>query len=474
MTGNLNSKHLPRADRRALKRRVSWLCLCGMALACALPTGAIADDLKLSGDLRLSGTVKSITPDGLVELSSTLSPEPLTIHADAIENVRFSDSDSPSQVPGALLELTNGDLLPVVVDALNETEIEVQMADAGPLKIPRSVLKSLQFGVTSRKIAYTGPQSLEEWNLSTDGQNVQDGQDGWGFAAKSLVANGPAYASRRVDAPRQFTLKFTLKWQADPNFQIYFADPLTPDAERVDRYYLQFNAAGMEIKREASEGKRFQSVILLARTPDLYPTSELDLEIRVDRNASRVHLLINGEPEGAGVDPSGSAPSGNGIMLVNAAPPGGTQEISRIEVSELDNSRTRHRSEDRGDVSMDSLISRDDDRWGGQLLSIRKAQDSAVFRFKSDFQEAPLELLEADVSTIFFAGEAAAPASQEPEHAFVLRLQGEGALQVTSCHFSAEGITAQHPLLGPLTIKRSGVAALERVKKIAAKPKSNE
>jgi hypothetical protein len=108
------------------------------------------------------------------------------------------------------------------------------------------------------------------------------------------------------------------------------------------------------------------------------------------------------------------------------------------------------------------------------LLSIRKVEDSAVFRFKSDFQEAPLELLEADVSTIFFAGEAAAPVSQEPEHAFVLRLQGDGALHVTSCHFSAEGITVQHPLLGPLTIKRSGVAALERVKKIAVKPKSKE
>ena len=466
MTGNLSFKEFSRVRNRAAAICGSVMRLLGSVLLGG--GGLLADDLKLAGDVRLSGTIQSISREGILELSSELSPEPLQIHAAAVEMARFSHADAPAQTPGALLELTNGDVLPVLVESLGGAKIVVHAPDAGRLEIPRSALKSLQFGVKSRKIAYQGPKNIEEWDLG------DSGQDGWSFAGNALVANGPAYASQRMDAPRQFSLKFSLKWQADPNFQIYFADPLTPDAERVDRYYLQFNAAGMEIKREASKGKRFQSVMLLARTPDLYPSSQLDLEIRVDRNASRIHLLLNGEPEGAGVDPAGSPPSGNGLRLVNASPAGGTQEISRIELSELDNARTRHRLEERGDVSVDSLISRDDDRWGGQLLSIRKGEDGAIFQFKSDFQEAPLELLEADVSTIFFSAAASAPAAQVPDHPFVLRLQSEGQLRVASCQFAADGIMVEHPLLGPLTFKRSGVVALERVQQAPAKPKAKE
>lgn len=425
-----------------------------------------ADDLTLAGDARLTGTVRSINGAGVVELSTALSPGPVLLKAGAVAKVEFSAPEPEPNPPATLVELVNGDRLPATIESLDDKNLNVVTADAGRLSIPRSVLKSMQLGVHKRKVIYSGPRDGDEWS------GDRDGKPGWLFSKNSLTANGPAVASKNFETPQQFILKFTLKWQAAPNFRIYFADPLTPKVERVDRYYLQFNAAGLEIKRESSQGKHFQTVILLARGPDQYPENQLAVEIRVDRKASRLHLFLDGEPEGAGIDPAAGAPTGNGVSLVNSPPAGGTQEIHGIEIVEFDNAGARHLSEERGDPKTDSLISRDEDRWGGRLTGIHKGPDGTVFSFKSDFQEEPLELPETDVSTIFFAKPEQEPLPA-PVHPFALRLRGGGSLRVSSCAFSEDSVTASHPLLGALKIRRAGVSAMERMDaKPEAKPEA--
>ena len=422
-----------------------------------------ADDLTLADDARLTGTVRSINEAGVVELTSVLSPEPVLLKSGAVAKVEFSAPTTEANPPGTLIELANGDVLPATLESLDDKNLTVVTADAGRLTIPRLALKSMQLGIHKRKVIYSGPRNLEEW--SRDG----DGAKNWIFTNDSLVANGPAQASQNFETPQQFIFKFTLKWHANPGFKVYFADPLTPKAEAVDRYYLQFNSAGMEIKRESSQEPHFQTVILPSVSLEKYPANQVDVEIRVDRKASRLHLLLNGEPEGSGFDPLGKAPGGRGVTLLSSAPAGMSQEILGIEVAEFDNTGTRHRAEDRGDPKTDSMISRDDDRWSGLLTGIRPGPDGVVFAFKSDFQEAPLELAEADVSTIFFAKppQDAAPLQAHP---FALRLRGEGSLRVSSCTFSDDAISAVHPLLGALKINRAGVTALER---LDAKPAAN-
>jgi hypothetical protein len=415
-----------------------------------------ADQLTLTGDARLTGTIRAINEAGVVELDSVLAPEPILLKAGAVAKVEFSAPEANASPPGTLVELVNGDLLPARLESLDEQDLTITTPHAGRLVIPRVALKSMQLGVQQRRAVYSGPKSAEEWSRGVD-ESKQ-----WKFSGGSLVSNGQATASREFKIPHQFILKFTLKWQANPNFQIYFADPLTPGVELVDRYYLQFNSAGLEIKRESSTGKRFQTVILLSRTPDQFANNQLDVEIRVDRKTSRLHLLLNGEPEGAGIDPATPPPPGNGLTLVNGSAAALPQEIRGIEISELDNVRARHRSEDRGNPREDSLISRDEDRWSGKLVGISRNPDGAVFSFKSDFQDTLLELSEKDVSTIFFS-QPENPTAPDSSPPFVLRLGGEGSLRVSSCTFSEDDITAQHPLLGPLKINRGGVVAMERL-----------
>ena len=435
---------------------VCGCCLCGVLLA---------DELTLDGGACLTGTVRSINEAGVVELASELSPAPLLLKKGAVEKVVFSTQGAVPKPPPAMVELINGDLLPAALEALDDDKLTVVSPEAGRLEIPRQALKSLQLGIRNLKVVYAGPQNLAEWTRSEgDGKN-------WLCEGDGLVANGPATASKNLTLPQQFILRFTLKWQPKqiPNFQIYFADPLKDKGVLCDRYYLQFGGAGLEIKREAAKGKRFNTLIQLNRTPNQYPDQQLQVELRVDRKGARMQLILNGETEGEFADPIPAVPDGSGITLVCSAENGRPQEIRNIEICEFDDLKNRHHSEERGDSKTDSLISREDDRWGGRLIDIRKSEEGPVFRFKNDFQKELLEIPAADVSTVFFALKDSKP-PDAAAHPFVLRLRGAGELGVSSCLFTEGTVAAVHPLLGKLNLLRQGIVAMERTAQKPATP----
>ena len=454
---------------------------CGLICGCGLAATLRADDVIMDGGARLTGTVRSLNEAGVLELASDLSPEPVLLQRDAVRSVTFSAQGAAAKPPAAVVELANGDLLPAAIEALDDSKLTILSPQAGRLEIPRAALQSLQLGIRQRNVIYAGPCNLNEWT-GDDGEGKN-----WLFERASLLANGPATASRNFALPQQFILRFTLKWQPRqmPNFQVYFADPLKAQGERCDRYYLQFGGAGLEIKREAAQGKHYSTIIQLARNPNQYPDQSLRVELRVDRKGSRLHLVLNDETEGDFIDPIPAVPAGTGITLVSNAQNGSAQEFTAIEILEFDDARTRHQAEERGDPKTDSLISREDDRWSGRLLDIHHTADGPLFRFKSDFQQDPLEIQAVDVATVLFAGhggkadkihkqdqEDLAPAAPQ-DHPLVLRLRGAGSLQVASCLFTADKVTAVHPLLGPLLLRRDGIVAMERTAaktKIAAEP----
>jgi hypothetical protein len=428
-------------------------------IACCLAGFLLADDVTLnSGSARLTGSVRSISKEGIVELASPLSPGPVLLRSDAVRKVEFSPDNPSAEQSPALVELVNGDILPVTIESFDDRKLIVVSPEAGRLEIPREALLSLQLGIQERKVIYSGPKNLEEWAGEGDVKN-------WNFERGSLIADGQATATKKFTLPEQFVIGFTLKWQAKqmpPNFEVYFADPLKPKGEPSDRYFFRFNSAGLGIRREVSKGKRYHQIVELNRTPNQYPDRQLKVEIHLDRKGSRMRLFLNGEPEGEFFDPIAPVPSGSAVTLVCNTQTGNPHEISNISILELDDSSIRHRAEDRGDPKSDSLISREDDRWGGRLMEIRKTEEGAMFRFKSDFQNDLVEIPEDVVSTVFFSGEVD-ETPDDPDHPFMLRLRGEGSLRLASCLFTEDSVTAVHPLLGPLNLRRDGVLSMERI-----------
>jgi hypothetical protein len=426
-----------------------------LALLSACAAGhAAADNLTLAGgEERLSGTVRSINAQGAVELVSELSPEPLLLKSGSVEKIEFSNKAPAGGPPPTLVELSNGDLLPAVIESLNEDQLAVVSPAAGRLEIPRHRVKSLQPGIQRRKVIYQGPHSLEEW--SDSGGDVKN----WIFERDALVFKGTAVASRKLPLSRQFILRFTFVWQQGvyPNFQIYFADPLVAKGEPCNRYCLDLDGGRVAIKREAAKGNHHHTIanVLMNQFPDC----RMQMSIVVNRDTARLKLMINGESMGEFADPIADVPDGSGITFSSTV--SSAQEIREIEILEYDDSRERHRNEERGDPANDSLISRGIDRWTGRLVDIRNTKDGARFVFKTSFQENPVEVPEADVSTVFLSG-GASEATADKRPPFVLRLPGEGSLGLSSCEFTGDSTFAVHPLLGPLTFGRGGILSIER------------
>jgi hypothetical protein len=434
-------------------RNSEILAACCLSAISAL---AAADDVRLADNARLTGEVRSISGTGAVELLSPLSPEPLLLKGDAVERVIFSTPPALPELPDSRVELINGDTMPAAIESYDGETLKLISPDVGSMEIPADMVRSIQLGVRPKRVVYSGPNGLDEW--VADRRNANN----WIFESATLTVNGNGRITKKINCPRHFILRFTMHWQGQPNFQVSFADPIEEMGKQVDRYYLQFGNAGMEIKRETAGGKRWSTIAQLNRPPDLYPDGRIDVEIRVDRSRSLIHLFINGEPEGRYNDPAGNPPEAGGISIATTAPTGTAQTFSRIELLEWDLTGEHHRAEERGDPGIDSLIIRRGDRYGGRLMAIRKSPAGMVYLFKSDFQDEQLEVPESEVSTLFLATRDTAKTPAAASGPFVLNLRGNCSLHLNSCVFSDEAVTAEHPLLGSLTVARAGVASFER------------
>jgi hypothetical protein len=414
--------------------RILRTILGGLLLASPTRADVVTMD---GGSSVLSGTVRSIDADGNVKLATDLTPEPLLLKGESVDRIEFSQTKAPADAATSLIELANGDIMPGSVESLIGDQLAIRSPDAGGLIIHRDKLRSIQAGINPRRVLYDGPNGPGDWTSPDSNSNRLSFQD------KAMLASGPTSASKDLEPTRQFILRF--------------AD---------DRYYLQFGPAGLEIKREAAKGKRYNTLLILNRSYATYADNRLNVELRVNRDSTRIGLLLNGESEGEIADPIPMTPKGNGLAVVFNHSENTVQEIRNIVVLEYDDTRHRHRAEDRGDGSSDKLITRDDSRWSGTLQAIRKTGDELTYVFKSRNQEEFMEIPEQDISTIFLAGNDK-PATPPAASPFVLRLHPEGSLSVDSCVFNPEGVSANHPLLGRITLHPGSITAIERIKPAA-------
>ena len=432
-------------------------CLAGTA-----PPHAVADNLFLDGAERLSGCVRAINADGSVLLETPLAPEPVTLKPNSIKKILFSDHPDKSPNATCGVTLSNGDILPGDVETVDGTNLTLNSSIGGHFVIPRTSIHSLQLGAHQANAIYAGPDGLDGW--TRDPATA----DHWAFSNEAFHVRGSGKISRDFDLPQQFIVRFKLAWVNDPNIKVCFATALGSGEAPVDRYYLTFNGAGIEIKREASSGRHFTPIATLQRLPKQYPGKHVTIEIRVDRLGKTLQLLLNDEPEGPFKDPLDKAPAANGLIIESIIDEASSLQLSHIELLDWNLKGERRRSEDRGDVTKDVLITGDSQRHSGALVEVKKGPEGLLYVFKSAFQDDALEVPEGEISTLFFVGKkaTAAEVSKDP---FILQLHGGGSLHVSTCSFAGEQVEAIHPLLGKLTLQRAGIAAFERVN-----PKSKE
>ena len=421
----------------------------------------LADELSLVGDAKLSGTVRSISGEGLVELSTPLSPETIFLKGASVSNVIFSSSDRKADNSSSRVVLTNGDVIPAMVRSLDASTLSVESADAGKLEIRRDALSALQFGIGENRMIQSGIEPIQDWS----GEEILDA---WKLEGQTLTMSGQGLISRKLELPTRFMIRFQIHWNTPPAFQFTFADPLKEEDENADRYAFLINSTGIELRRYTSDGKPPVTLGFLKRSLSQYPDKSLKVELRVDRFQRMLFLYLNGEPEGRFLDVVGPSPLAGGISIGNTSMEDSELEFSQFKVTEWNPSHDRYRTTERGDKNTDALITRQGERWNGRLLTIDNRATGAVFVFQSDSRPEPLELPEEEISTIFLTNKT--PLDKGQIYPFSLQLQENGILNVASCAFDEVNAKVVHPLLGMLTIPRQRIASLKWTAKKGEEP----
>lgn len=432
------------------------------AMLLGIATSAMAAEVSLHGDGRLTGEVSSMDADGTIALVSPLSHEPLRIRGDKAIRVDFGVDKRDIDVSGQKLQLRNGDMLPVRVNSLDDGLLQAESEDLGRFSIPREMISTIQLGIFPQRLIYSGPLDFKDW------KREKANPESWKIEGGEFVAEGQGMISRDAGLPEKFILKFSFTWSNYPNLQFRFAEPMDAGSGRVDRYLLQFAGSGLGIFRESAAKSGNVPIVFLNRASERLRDNRMDIEIRVDRSRGQLRLYVDGEMEGRYTDPMPGIPSGTGISIISRAPQESSQRIANIKVLEWDDRGDRHRTEDRGDGKSDSLIGRNGERLGGSLTGIRRDGDESVYLFKSDFQKEILELPEQEVSTVFIGGEGVSANDSDLE-GFTLSLRGGGQMTVDSCVFDSGKVMAKHPLLGDVQIDRAGIISL--VRREVPKPK---
>lgn len=428
---------------RRLLKSAAFLILAAQA--------GIADQVSLLDGGRLSGEVVSMSSEGSLILDSTLAAAALEIRPEQIRRVDFKQASGRLADHDARLLLVNDDILPCDLLGIDEKQIQVRTSFAGELTIPRQVVKRLQLGIRPHRPIVSGIGDSGKWFITNKD---------WSVNGNELVSSGSGIAGQ--DVPQlgdSFSLSFLLKWQQRPTFKVFFcSDPEKGSGGELDRYYLQFNAEGLELKRQSSGRTSYHGLGVINRTPDTFSNRQVRIEFRVDRRARMILLYLDGELEGRFPDQLETAPQANGFVFESSTQAAAAHSVSEFEIREWDASGDRHQSEDRGDETTDAVIDHDGQRFSGSLLATARNDERAVVLFQSPHLDQPLTIPTDRISTIFLANPAAGPDPSE----LYFGLGGNGRISASNGRFDQTQIQLDHPLLGKLTLDRSAAASLER------------
>jgi hypothetical protein len=435
------------------------LCCLGIA------TFVGAAEISFNGENKITGELMAMDQDGMVTLKTPHANEPIRLVSDKISRINFGNSPEKNEMPKQSVTLINGDSFPAEILSLDDKILKIKSPSLGELDIRREMIGSLDIGMLSRKAIYNGPKQISEWTNSVD--EVSE----WKVENGILINQGSGQIYRDVKLPENYSVRFKLAWEKSPNFLFYFSDPMDYTGKIVNRYFLQFGRAGIGIKRESTGKQRYPQIADIKKLPQEFVDNEMWLEVRVNRKAGKIDLYINDLLQGRYEDKNSIIPTGSGIAFkCYDAAEDNSLKISEIYVSEWDDRGDKHRTEDRGNIKEDAVIGRNGERFGGRMLSITDGKAGKAYRFKSTFQENPIDLPDAEVSTVYFA--VAQNTNPKEFKGMNLFLQGSGNVQVSKCELNDSMIRITHPLLGDLQLNRTAVSHLEQTATQPNSPKN--
>ncbi|MDE0825655.1 MAG: hypothetical protein OSA48_02480 [Akkermansiaceae bacterium] len=409
-----------------------------------------ADQLTLEGGDQLTGTLLEIPDESRITFETPNATNPLQLKSSAVKSIQF-EYEAPKDIPQSeRLVLRNGDTFPGEIINLDSEYLDLRTWACGDLRIPRSAIASVAFGVAPHNLVFSGPKNEAGWK---DNEN-------WSFGDQSLSSAKRGTISRLDVLPEQFILRFQLKWETNPNFRFYFCDDFLQRNGDTDRYYFEVNSGGMQLKRQATGNKnrRWSPLYSSQRRPESFPDHNMEIEIRVDRHGRMLYIYVDGEDEGRLDDPIGEIPLGSGIMLESLA--GGDMKniVSSIEIYHWDAVSQIHRNEGHKNPDTDAVVTTESERYEGSADQlVGEGQDRAIL-IKSPHTDEPVRIPFNALSVLYFREPKKMDSSPCDFH---LSLAAQGRVAVNNPTLSLDSMSADHPLLGEISIRRDSIMSLQ-------------
>jgi hypothetical protein len=414
-----------------------------------LAAGASADRVGLVGENVVTGAVSGIDGQGQLVIDSPNAAAPLLLRSAALRSIEFDGTAPEHPDLQERLHLTNGDVLPGLLKGMDANHIDFQTWFAEDLRVPRTAVRSIDFGIAPQKLVFKGPGGPEGWLDN----------EGWKFRGTTLRSTERGTISRRKVLPEQFILRFQLAWESNPNFRFYFCDDLLEEKGDADRYYFDINTSGMQLRRQStSDEDKWKTLYLSQRRPAEFRDKNVDIELRVDRVRHLIYIYVDGELEGRFQDQIPPAPTGSGIMLMSNAGGEIKNTISSIEIYQWDATSQLHRSEGHEDPTHDAIITTDSERHGGTVQGMAEEEGERVLLLKNPHADDLFHIPLRRTSVLYFRqAEALSPQSGS----FRIELADQGRIQLAALRLDVDTLSGRHPLLEALTIKREAVVSIK-------------
>lgn len=491
--------------------RLLWLGL--------LPTLGLSESLTFVAGGDFSGDLLSITEEQGVAIQTPRSPEPLYFRLDGIKELSLATAEATEISPFQTerLVLTNGDIIPGSLVGLGKESLTFEgplQRDLGAVTVPRDQLKTLRFGIRPQRLIYQGPAPLDQWTGS--------GIELWSLSEdndQSLLLLSPGEIAQDIGLARQFILQFDLHWQEEPSVRIYFCDD-GKGASKSDRYYIDVNHSGLQIKRERSTSPHWGNLISLDSNLEAFDDNHLAVEVRGNRLLGTLELYLDGELVRQAQDTSDRT-IGTGIIVVRNKTEQAVTQLSNLKAFSWDAVSQLQLLEETGDGSGDTLVDAEGRRMTGQLMELvmpapepieepkaeEKSEEPATpegdspeqdqptiptipvegeepaeegesrkpaahqeeatekedvvpsyFLFQSPFAAKPVEIPAEKTRIIYFQEDKVKALKEAPPASnFQILLDDDGLISANNLTITGDLISFTHPLLGEMTLPRASV-----------------
>ena len=427
------------------------------AFSSALLGAGEEDQLTLANGDFFAGKVLALE-DGLIQLRSPHSPEPLKILNDGLVSLSFAkreakvgETDPLPKDPQEII-LENGDRFPGELAALDQDQIRFKTWFTGELSIPRHQISSLLFSVTPQKSVYRGPKTLEGWN--------QESTRNWTLKDGKLSARQRSFIGRDFNLPDHFIFRSTISWENSPKCRVHLCARKTEleNNNAGDSYLFSLSSSGLQLQRVSvdDDGETsYQQILNNSVGLRSESGKSVEVEIHINRANRMIHLFLNGEKVGQGIDPV-EAPSGGCIIFESLDHSNSGMTVSEISIDEWDTKTRVLRLEPPAGEDLDTLAIKDGDRFSGSITSF---DPTGTFSIKTPLAPEPIVIPLEHCAVMYFSGIEELPESTGD---YKINLRVGGSLTVSKIKLGADSLTATHPWLGELEIDRRAMKSITK------------